>query len=98
MTKKNKTKLITSLLISSIVFLSGIYVFQVIESGKTNYLIGEKHKELNLLEEETNNLKLAVSKNSNLNKIEDKISELGYSKMGSFDYLIIPSSSVAINN
>ena len=73
-------------------------MFQTIDSGRTNYLINEKESELVLLEEETSDLKLAVSKTSNLNNLEEKVKEMGYAKMGKIDFINISSSSVAIND
>jgi len=98
MNQKKRTKLLSTLLVSLIVLLSGIYVFQVIESGEKKYLIGSKQKELILIEKENSSLKLAVSKNTKLTDINTKVKELGYAKTGKFEFIVIPSSSVAINN
>lgn len=98
MNQKKKTKLVSNILTFLVIFMVGIYVFQVIESGKINYNIGQNQEKLTLLEEETSNLKLVASKTSNLNNIESKIKELGYAKMGKIDFITIPSSSVAIND
>ncbi|GMX58713.1 MAG: hypothetical protein MCSN_3670 [Candidatus Microsyncoccus archaeolyticus] len=98
MNQKKKIKLTSNILTFLLISLVGIYVFQVIESGKTNYNIGQNQEELTLLEEETSNLKLTASKTSNLNNIESKVKELGYAKMGRIDFITIPSSSVAIND
>lgn len=98
MSQKKKTKLLSVLLFSFIVFLAGIYILQVIDSGEKKYMIGVKQKELSLIEKENSSLKLAVSKNVNLNNVNTKIKELGYAKTGKFEFIIIPSSSVAINN
>jgi hypothetical protein len=98
MTQRKKSKLLfTSLFFLTILF-SGIYIYQVVEMGKTKYFIGKKEKELTLLKEENNDLRLAISKNGNLNTVENQIKELGYLKIGKVDFLIIPSSSIASNN
>ena len=69
MSQKKKTKLLSVLLFSFIVFLAGIYILQVIDSGEKKYMIGVKQKELSLIEKENSSLKLAVSKNVNLNNV-----------------------------
>lgn len=96
MTQKKKKKLVFAGMLSLVIFMSGIYVFQLIKLSEANYSLGQREKELSSLEEENNNLKLAVSKSSNLNRVEDKVIELGYSKMGNIDFINIPSSSVAV--
>jgi len=98
MSPKKKEKLLSISLISLSAILIGIYMFQTIDSGRTNYLINEKESKLFLLEEETSDLKLAVSKTSNLNNLEEKVKEMGYAKMGKIDFINISSSSVAIND
>jgi len=96
MTQKKKKKLLFAGMLSLIVFMSGIYVFQLIKLSEANYSLGQKERQLSSIEEENNNLKLAVSRSSNLNRVEDKVKELGYSKMGNIDFINIPSSSVAV--
>jgi hypothetical protein len=96
MTQKKKKKLLFASMLSLIIFMSGIYIFQLIKLSEANYLLGQKGRELNLVQEETNNLKLAVSKSSNLNRVEDKVNELGYLKMGNIDFITVSSSSVAV--
>jgi len=81
-----------------IVVLSTIYVIQVIELGKINFLLGRQEKNVALLREEGNNLKLNVSRSENLNNLKDKIQEQGYLKMGKIDFLVISASSVAIKD
>jgi len=81
-----------------IVMLSAIYVIQVIELGKINFLLGRQEKSVALLREESNNLKLAVSKSGSLNNLEEKIQEQGYLKVGKIDFLVISASSVAIKD
>ncbi|GEM_PF-1530613 len=95
MNKKKNQKMLLSLLI---VVLSTIYVIQVIELGKINFLLGRQEKNVALLREEGNNLKLNVSRSENLNNLKDKIQEQGYLKMGKIDFLVISASSVAIKD
>jgi len=92
--RRNKNVLLPLL----IVMLSAIYVIQVIELGKINFLLGRQEKNVSLLREESDNLKLAVSKSGSLNNLEEKIREQGYLKVGKIDFLVISASSVAIKN
>jgi hypothetical protein len=96
MSQKKKKKLVFASMLSLIIFMSGMYIFQLIKLNEANYLLGQKENKLTLLQEETNNLKLAVSKSSNLNRVEDAVKELGYAKIGNIEFINIPSSSVAI--
>jgi flagellar basal body-associated protein FliL len=95
MNKKKNQQILLSCLI---VLLSAVYVAQVIELGKINFLLGRQEKEAASLKEERNSLKLAVSRGENLNNLENKIAEQGYSKMGKVDFLVISASSVAIKD
>ena len=92
--KKNKN----TLFIVLVAFLLIVYLVKVVELGKINFFLGKEEKKVALLKNETADLKLAVSQKSNLNKLEDKIQELGYAKINKIDYLTISSSPIAVND
>jgi len=75
-----------------------VYLIQVVKLGEINFLLGKEEKKVALLNDETANLKVTVSQKGNLNKLEDKIQELGYAKINKIDYLTVSSSSVAVKD
>jgi len=95
MSKRKNQKILLSALI---IFLSIIYVVQVIELGKINFFLGRQQKEAASLKEESASLKLAVSRGGSLNNLENRIKEQGYLEMGKVDFLVISASSVAVKD
>jgi len=83
-----------SILLASI--LVCFYIFQVVKLTEAGYLRGEKETSINELKKETAELKLSVSKETNLQNIEAKVLESGYQKVSQLDYIVVSEASVAV--
>jgi len=95
--KRDQSKLFFCLVITSIVALTGFYVFQISEMSRVSYLASSKQSEIDSLKKENSGLKLSISKSKNLISIEDRIKDKGYDKVGKINYMIAPSNTVAAN-
>jgi hypothetical protein len=78
-----------------ILFLACFYVFQIVKLTEMNYLVGQKESQEKELKKETAQLELSVSRSSNLTNFESKITEEGYQKISSINYIVVSEAAVA---
>ncbi len=78
-----------------IMLFACFYIFQIVKLTETNYLIGQKENQVKELKKETAQLQLSVSRNSNLNNFEAKVSEEGYQKINNVNYIVVSEASLA---
>ena len=78
-----------------ILILACFYVFQIVKLTEMNYLVGQKESQEQELKKETAQLEISVSESSNLSNFESKITEEGYQKISSINYIVVSEASVA---
>jgi hypothetical protein len=71
------------------------YVFQVVKLTESGYIKGEKETFIKELKKEVAEMKLSVSKDSNLINIEEKVKEEGFEKVSKLNYIVVPEATVA---
>jgi hypothetical protein len=71
------------------------YVFQVVKLTESGYIKGEKETSIKELKKEVAELKLSVSKDSNLINIEEKVREEGFEKVSKLNYIVVPEATIA---
>lgn len=78
-----------------VLFLSILYVFQVNQIIKADYLIKDYQKKINNLVQENKNLEVNLAQISYLENIQKKTQELNFQKIQTIKYIQVLDSSLA---
>ena len=71
------------------------YVFQVVKLTEAGYIKGEKESAIQQLKKDTAELKVSLSKDRNLQNIEERVLAEGYQKVSKLNYIVISEASLA---
>lgn len=99
--KKKKQKSSKSFffsIVATIAILAGFYIYQISDFSRISYLASKTTSDIKELKKENSGLKLSISKNKNLIKIEEKVKDQGYDKTSKLNYVVVvDDKSLAAN-